>query len=207
MPGSVRVLADEASGASAWELTLDEARFTLVLSPDSSRGFSGEGQALESLAESRWKAVLPRVHASLKWEYADRCRRARERALPGARRHPGALAALGSRGLVGYDLAEGAYFHRELPFDLAAVESLHPRLLDARRLVEEGGVRLARPERDAAPRRSSAAARSNIASGSAPTARDALAPGISKHQGTRGPCKHSWPSRSSSVRMRWPNPS
>ena len=53
-----------------------------------------------------------------------------------------ALNAAGSRGLVGFDLAEGAYFHRELPFDLTMVESLHPRLKDARKLVAGGGIRV-----------------------------------------------------------------
>ena len=53
--------------ASAWELVLDEARFTLTLSPDVSRGFSGEGQVLTDLATRRWEETLPRVQASLRW--------------------------------------------------------------------------------------------------------------------------------------------
>ena len=32
-----------------------------------------------------------------------------------------ALAELGSFGLVGYDLAQGAYYHRELPFDVSRI--------------------------------------------------------------------------------------
>jgi hypothetical protein len=186
---TVRVLADAASGASAWELTLDEARFTLVLSPDASRGFSGEGQALEPLAESRWLAVLPRVQASLTWET-----RIDAAALAGMlsldnQDIQGALAALGSRGLVGYDLAEGAYFHRELPFDLATVESLHPRLRDARRLVDEAGVRLLRREGnqvEAMVRSSEVEHRVRIDGDAA----KCTCPWYSKHQGARGPCKH-----------------
>ena len=105
---------------------LDEARFHLVLSPDVWRGFSGEGQVLTALAGGQWAQVLPRMRASLRWEArvdAD----AVGRAFSLGRDEVGAaLAALGSRGLVGFDLAEGAYFHRELPFDLKLVESLHP---------------------------------------------------------------------------------
>jgi len=37
---TLRIYADEQNQASAWELVLDEARFTLALSPDVSRGFS-----------------------------------------------------------------------------------------------------------------------------------------------------------------------
>ena len=81
---------------------------------------------LQQLVEERWKATLPRVHASLKGET-----RIDDKALAKAVSLPvddirKALAALGSRGLVGYDLAEGTYFQRELPFDLALVESFHP---------------------------------------------------------------------------------
>ncbi len=138
---SLRVYADEASGASAWELVLDEARFHLVLSPEASRGFSGEGQVLSSLAGERWADVLPRVHASLRWEATIDPEALASRFWLERDEIRAALAALGSRGLVGFDLAEGAYFHRELPFDLGQVEALHPRLKDARKLVAGGGIR------------------------------------------------------------------
>jgi predicted nucleic acid-binding Zn finger protein len=49
---------------------------------------------------------------------------------------------LGTRGLVGFDVSANAYFHRELPFDLSLVEDLHPRLNKAKRLVEEGRVKI-----------------------------------------------------------------
>jgi hypothetical protein len=102
---SLRVYADEESGASAWELVLDEARFHLVLSPDVWRGFSGEGQVLAALAGGQWADVLPRVRASLRWEArvdADAVGRAFSL---GRDEVDAALAALGSRGLVGFDLA------------------------------------------------------------------------------------------------------
>src|SRR5919199_65447 len=50
----------------------------------------------------------------------------------------GALGALGAAGRVGYDLAKNAFFHRELPYDRALLEKMHPRLLGAQKLVEEG---------------------------------------------------------------------
>jgi hypothetical protein len=40
------------------------------------------------------------------------------------------------------DLAEEAYFHRELPYDRVALEAMHPRLRDARALAEGGAVTL-----------------------------------------------------------------
>jgi SWIM zinc finger len=189
----LRVYADPASGTTAWELVLDEARFTMVLSPDSSRGLSGEGQALEPLAQEQSKAVLARVYASLKWQTRiDDLALAQNASLQveGIRN---ALAALGSRGLVGYDLTERAYFHRELPFNLELVESLHPRLKDARRLVIDGGVRMVpRPsgpggeEAEAFVRGAEVEHRVRIGPGGA----KCTCPWFAKHQGTRGPCKH-----------------
>ena len=188
---SLRIYADERNQASAWELVLDEARFTLALSPDVSRGFSGEGQVLTDLAARRWEETLPRVQASLTWDtriepdaLAAACAFDRETV-------NAALGALGARGLVGYDLAEGAYFHRELPFDLEKVEALQPRLLDARKLVGSGGVRIER--NDAATGLVEAAVRGTevehlVRLG--PDGDRCTCPWYGKHRNERGPCKH-----------------
>jgi hypothetical protein len=96
-----------------------------------------------------------------------------------------ALAALGSRGLVGYDAAAGAYFHRELPFDLDRVADLHPRLLDARRLVAEGGVRR---EGASVARVRETDTEQHVRRG--PDGDRCTREWWAKHQGERGPCKH-----------------
>jgi predicted nucleic acid-binding Zn finger protein len=188
---ALRIYADDRSQASAWELVLDEARFTLVLSPDVSRGFSGEGQVLAELAAGRWEATLPRVQASLKWDariepdaLAKACAFDRETVTA-------ALGALGARGLVGYDLAEGAYFHRELPFDFEKVEALQPRLLEARKLIGSAGVRIER--NDATTGRVEAAVRGTdvehlVRLG--PDGERCTCPWYAKHRNERGPCKH-----------------
>ena len=138
----LRIYGDASAETSGWELVCDTARFHLVLSPDVWRGFSGEGQALTALAGSDWEAALPRVRAALKWEAViDVPRLSRQTGLSDESLRA-ALAALGARGLVGFDLGEGAYFHRELPFDLSLVEALQPRLQGARKLLAAGGVRL-----------------------------------------------------------------
>ena len=101
----------------------------------------------------------------------------------------GALAVLGSRGLAGFDANAQQYFHRELPFDLAKVEEMQPRLGDARRLVEEGKVRsLGNGE----------GVSTFEVQGTATVHRVRLSdqldactcPWFSKHQGQRGQCKH-----------------
>ena len=188
---ALRIYADDRNHASAWELVLDEARFTLVLSPDVSRGFSGEGQVLAELAAGRWETTLPRVHASLQWDariepdaVAAACAFDRETVTA-------ALGVLGARGLVGYDLAEGAYFHRELPFDLEKVEALQPRLLEARKLVSSGGVRMER--NDATTGQVEAAVRGTDVEHLvrlAPDGERCTCPWYAKHRNDRGPCKH-----------------
>ncbi len=187
----LRIYADTQNEASAWELVLDEARFTLVLSPDVSRGFSGEGQVLAELAGESWKEALPRVRAALNWDrriepvaVAARCELQRDNIVA-------ALAALGARGLVGYDLAEGAYFHRELPFDLDKVDALQPRLVDAKKLVATGAVRIERNDRDrgqieAAVRGSEVEHIVRIS----PDSERCTCPWYAKHRTDRGPCKH-----------------
>lgn len=145
----MRVYADEVTGSSAWELTYDDCRFCLVISPEVWRGFSGEGQALTAIASQDWERTLALVRSQLTWnsviDEEDLHRRIQanfQNTAISADTIRGALAGLGSRGLVGFDLAEGCWFHRELPFDLEAVEKLHPRLRDARKLIAEGNVRI-----------------------------------------------------------------
>jgi hypothetical protein len=185
----LRVYADDQSHASGWELVLDEARFHLVLSPDVFRGFSGEGQVLTELAGRRWDDVLPRVRASLQWEAtvdASALSRTFELTHDSVN---AALSALGSRGLVGYDLAEGAFFHRVLPFDLTLVEALHPRLKDARKLVAEGGVRVVRRDAEGVEAYVKGSGVEHRVRLGAEGARCSC-PWYAKNQGARGPCKH-----------------
>jgi hypothetical protein len=185
----LRIYADDDSRASAWELALDDARFCLVLSPDVFRGFSGEGQVLTELAERRWKDVLPRVRASLRWDATvDASALAKTFDLAHDSVHA-ALCALGSRGLVGYDLAEGAFFHRVLPFDISLVEALHPRLKDARKLVAEGGVRIVRHDADGVEAYVKGSGLEHRVRLGVEGAR-CTCPWYAKNQGARGPCKH-----------------
>jgi SWIM zinc finger len=91
-----------------------------------------------------------------------------------------ALGALGAAGRVGYDLAKNAFFHRELPYDRAVLEKMHPRLLGAQKLVEEGAVRI---DGDSAYVRSGEI--EYLVRGERCTC-----PWFARHRGERGPCKH-----------------
>jgi hypothetical protein len=186
---SQRVYAAPEGEASCWEARCSDARFQLALSPEVWRGFSGEGQVLHGLADASGDEALTRLREALRWQTRlDQAGLARECALqPDAVR--AGLARLAASGLVGYDVAEGAYFHRELPFDMGRVDQLQPRLKDARKLAAEGGVRVEKREGSAAEawvRGTGVEHRVRLSEESG----RCTCPWFSKHQGERGPCKH-----------------
>ena len=129
------------SGASAWSLDLSDARLVLVLSPEPSRGLSGEGALLGDtleadstadarlLAALRWQARLAPEDVARELDIAPALARA-------------TLARLAAGGLVGYDVAEGGYFYRALPIGRADPVARLPRLVGARELVDAGRVRI-----------------------------------------------------------------
>lgn len=188
---SLRVWVDRASGASGWEVRFEQGSFFLLISPELYRGFSGEGQMLSALADPPSDTVIAKVRARLKWQSElDIAALAQELEL-GSDEIIGALAVLGSRGLAGYDSESGRYFHRELPFDLAKVEEMQPRLGNARKLIEAGKISQVSAANATAP------AIFEVA-GTGTTHRVRLdeegavctCPWFSKYQGQRGPCKH-----------------
>ncbi|MCA9068886.1 MAG: SWIM zinc finger family protein [Planctomycetaceae bacterium] len=188
---SLDVYADELTGASGWTLTFSDCRFHLVISPEVWRGFSGEGQALQSLAHAE-ESVLPKVQALLKWQsVVDHKELARASQLDVATVDR-ALNVLGTRGLVGFDLTEQAYFHREMPFDISQVEKLQPRLINARKLIEADKVRLETQTKTSVEFQvagSGVEHRVKIQSGEETTFK-CTCPWYNKHGIERGPCKH-----------------
>lgn len=139
---ALTVYASPDGQASEWKIYLDKGLiFSLTLTSQPFRGFSGEGQVLSELTEVD-EDKLARVRAALKWQQKlnlEELSASTQTTLEDLRI---AMAALGSRGLVGYDLDFDSYFHRELPFDLSLVESMHPRLKAAQKLIDEDGVKV-----------------------------------------------------------------
>jgi hypothetical protein len=190
MARTLRVYSDEEGEASAWEIDTGGARFTLVLSADVWRGFSGEGQALAALAAMEQRAVMvAATRAQLRWQAAVRPEALTASVGSGVEDVRSALLVLGSRGLVGFDLAAEAFFHRELPFDLNAVDALQPRLKAAKELLTEGTLTMGEARADGAME--------VFVPGSGVTHRVLLAdepsctcPWFAKYEGARGSCKH-----------------
>jgi len=185
----LRVYATPDGEASAWELDCGDARFQVALSPEVWRGFSGEGQVLADLAQTCDDTAIRKVREGLHWQSRIDPEALARKCDLAAGTVRTALARLAAGGLVGYDVSQAGYFHRELPFDLERIEGMQPRLQDARKLVAEQGVRVESRNAESAEawvRGSGVEHRVRVTSeGSRCTC-----PWFSKHQGERGPCKH-----------------
>lgn len=121
--------------ASAWQLDLGAGRVVLTLSPELSRGFSGEGGVLVDLAAPD-AHVVDRVLETISWAPgADPATIAFAIGEPESSVRQ-ALTVLGTSGLVGFDVATGQYHHRALPFDPTRAAKDNPRLVKARELVD-----------------------------------------------------------------------
>ncbi|MFI7639859.1 SWIM zinc finger family protein [Nonomuraea sp. NPDC049400] len=171
-----------SSTASAWELELPGMRYTLAVSPEPWRGFSGEGAVLSDLATDEAAGDADVVGMLLNFEPTVELGLLADRSGLSAERVRAALTQLGTAGRVGYDLHEAAHFHRELPYDKEQVAQLNPRLTAARALAGSGAVRLlgetAEVTTDGGVRRV------RIAEG------ECTCPWWYDHRGSRGPCKH-----------------
>lgn len=187
---NVSVYADDAHQSSAWALDFGSSRVTLALSAEVWRGFSGEGQALWALMRMKGDqsaSAMTRVRAQLQWQAAlDPKVLARELDLEESV-VADTLRVLGASGLAGYDLLDGSYFHRVLPFDLALLEDLHPRIVDAQALLERGAVTVVIAEPfEASVKSGEIAHRVREIEG----ALRCTCPWYARHEGNRGPCKH-----------------
>jgi hypothetical protein len=187
---SLSVYADDSQQSNAWVVDFGEARLTLALSAEVWRGFSGEGQALWALMQAdsgEVASTLARVRSQLQWQAAlDASALARELKVEVGVVED-VLRVLGASGLAGYDVFAGSYFHRVLPFDLSMADDLHPRLVDARELIESGAVHVLK----------TGSFEADVQSGdTAHRVREVdgelrcTCPWFAKHQGERGPCKH-----------------
>ncbi|GAA2588176.1 SWIM zinc finger family protein [Actinomadura fulvescens] len=132
--------ADAGPVASAWELELPGMRYVLTLSPEVRRGFSGEGAVLDALITDEAAGDADLIGTLLAFEPRVEPDLLAERAGVDRARVKAALTQLGTSGRVGYDTAEAAHFHRELPYDPDRVAAMNPRLRAAHALVDQGAV-------------------------------------------------------------------
>lgn len=137
---TLKVFAHPDMQSTTWQLYFGDLRFSLSLSRDSWRGFSGEGAALEDLLEDIPQAWVDLVD---KYSYANQAFNPTLFALEenvDVQTLSGITSRLSAMGLLGYDVDENGFFYRQLPYKLHRILSLNPRLKDAEKLVEENKV-------------------------------------------------------------------
>jgi hypothetical protein len=136
----LRVFAHPAMQSTTWQLYFGSLRFSLTLSRDSWRGFSGEGAALEDLLADVPNHMLELVD---KYSYANGefnpTLFAVEEGI-GIDQVSNITSRLSAIGLLGYDVDDNGFFYRKLPYKLERIMSLNPRLKRAEKLLEEGKV-------------------------------------------------------------------
>ena len=158
----------------------------LLLSPAPTRGFSGEGGILESLAEPGAEAAGEAVLEFLSWQSVVSAGELLTRTKLAAPHITQGLAYLGASGKVGFDLLEGEYFHRELPLDRQRTVKDYPRLAAARTIVAAGGVVRREHWWEVCSATGNYAYRIRRTDGSF----RCNCPWWTDNQGSRGPCKH-----------------
>ncbi|HEX5688036.1 MAG TPA: SWIM zinc finger family protein [Ideonella sp.] len=186
---TLSVYADDTQQASAWVVDCGTARLTLALSAEVWRGFSGEGQALRALlqAATRGAPMLARVRSALHWQPRLDARQLANELGLGVAEVTDALHVLGACGLAGFDVTDGHYFHRVLPLDLSAVDDMHPRLADAKALLDANAVTVLKAEPfEATVRSGELSHRVRETAGEL----HCTCPWFAAHRGQRGPCKH-----------------
>ncbi|MFI6317931.1 SWIM zinc finger family protein [Nonomuraea sp. NPDC050556] len=165
--------------SSAWELELPGMRYTLTLSPEAKRGFSGEGAVLEDLSTDHAQDDAELIGALLAFEPTIDADLLASQSGLGRSRVRAAITQLGTAGRVGYDVAEAAHFHRELPYDAGRVLAMNPRLRSAHQLAPTV-VFTAPGVAEVNGRRVRLT----------PSGATCTCPWWVDHRGSRGPCKH-----------------
>jgi hypothetical protein len=186
---TVRVYSG-TDAVTAFELMMPDAVFIFVLSPNAARGFSGEGQALSGLSRESAPQLLAQVRGALNWQANLSPESLSVKLNLGRESTENALQVLGSRGLVGYDLSNSSYFHRELPFDLTLVEELHPRMKKARQLVEEKSIRISDQSSEDNYEAFVKGSKGDHYVQVTPSSCRCTCDWFAKNQGARGPCSH-----------------
>ena len=192
---SLRIWTDDRTGTSAWEVLFETGRFFLMISPEVYRGFSGEGQLLDILVQGKGHELLTYIQGKLNWQPNINVHVLAGELNTTPANIKSALAILGTRGLAGYDVSQGAYFHRELPFDQALVEKLQPRLKNARKLLEEQKVKLHKKHDSEHIELLVSGTNVEHMVRLRPDGDRCSCPWYSKYQGERGTCKHILASR------------
>lgn len=185
----VKVFAHESGQSSTWQFYFDTIVFSLTLSREAYRGFSGEGTQLEELMSDIPKEVIQKLS---NFSYANQT--FSPTLLPlrigkDAKATAQLTSKLSAMGLLGYDLDSGTYFYRQLPFKPSRIMTLNPRLKGAKKLLEKNQVKIILNEKNKVEARVAGTGVEHLVVINKEVAK-CTCQWYSKHQGERGDCKH-----------------
>jgi len=123
--------------ASAFKLDFEASRFTLLLSPSVSRGFSGEGQLLTDLATADSTLPIARIRSEINWNDKLTIRTLSSKDNLCEAQSQQVLNILSKEGKIGFDLKNKYWFKRHLSFVTDDFTSLQPRLKSAYKLIKK----------------------------------------------------------------------
>ncbi len=126
----------EEEGHCMVSVELNSARITLSLTQEAWQGYSGEGALLSSLAKSDLLDDAEEIMEYLEFNAIIDELKIAEKFKLSKDRVEEALTFLAVSGKLGYDVHDKAYFHRELPDNPNRVLKDNPRLVAARKLVD-----------------------------------------------------------------------
>ncbi|MCL1935898.1 MAG: SWIM zinc finger domain-containing protein [Defluviitaleaceae bacterium] len=112
-------------------------RISLGLTAEAAHGFSGEGALLSALATADVVEDAYDISNILTFNSKVNINDIRKKHNIEQKRAEEAMVYLAVEGKLGWDLDSGAYFHRELPDDPNRVLKDNPRLVAAKKLIED----------------------------------------------------------------------
>jgi len=185
----LKVFAHEEGLSSTWQLYFEGVVFSLTISRDAYRGFSGEGTQLDVLMAEIDEEEMERFS---NFGYANQT--FTPTLLPiRIGKDPAEVekftAKLSAMGLLGYDLNTGTYFYRQLPFKPSRILTLNPRLKGAKKLIEKGEVNVIFNENGRVEARVAGSGVEHLVIIKNDEAK-CTCQWYSKYQGSRGECKH-----------------
>ena len=185
----LKVFKHQDGQSSTWQLYFDTVVFSLTLSRDAYRGFSGEGTQLGELMEDVDDEIIQRFsnfgHANQTFSPTLLPIRLGKE----AKETEQLTSKLSAMGLLGYDLDRGAYFYRQLPFKLSRIMTLNPRLKGAKKLLEKNQVKIVFNEKEKVEARVAGTGVEHLIIIEKDMAK-CTCQWYSKYQRERGECKH-----------------
>lgn len=189
MVDEIRVYAHDKGQSTIWQLYMGAVRFTIALSRECFRGFSGEGAALEALIEDIPDELLQRFD---NFSFANQEFNPTMMAIENNvdfQKIENLSARLSAMGMLGYDLEMNNFFYRRLPFKLERILGLNPRLKGAEKLLAEKKVKIVSKTPEKVEARVEGSGVTHTVVLEADRSRCTCA-WYARHQGERGVCKH-----------------